>query len=82
MIFKQNKKWLDYYNIIFKHLQFILDINDTISYLQQINIIASKTFNSSTLKKNTSNFYFVECLMFLFLNVYDYVKNRKNRTNK
>ena len=27
---KSDKKWLDYYNIVFKNLQLFVDINDTI----------------------------------------------------
>lgn len=73
---KSNKKWLDYYNIVFKNLQLFVDINDTISYFQQIKLISKESFDGQLLRKNVSNCYFIECLMFLNLNIYDYVKNR------
>lgn len=56
---KQNKKWLDYYNIVFKNLQLFVDINDTISYFQQMNLISKLTFDGQTLRRNVSNCYFV-----------------------
>ncbi len=79
---KSNKKWLDYYNIIFKNLQLFVDLNDTISYFQQMKLISKDTFDGRLLKKNVSNCYFVECLMFLYLNLYDYIKNRDHRTRQ
>ena len=82
LMLKHNKKWLDYYNIVFKNLQFFLDLNDTLSYFQQMKLLSTKTFNPQTLKKNVGNFYFIECLMWLYLNLHDYIKNRKNRSRK
>ena len=55
---KTEKKWLDYYNIIFKNLLLVLDINDLIGYLQQLNLIGKNTFNSLDIRKRTSNLYF------------------------
>ncbi len=79
---KSNKKWLDYYNIIFKNLQLFVDLNDTISYFQQMKLISKDTFDGRLLKKNVSNCYFVECLMFLYLNLYDYINNHEHRTRQ
>lgn len=73
---KNNKKWLDFYNIVFKNLQLVVDINDTLSYFQQMKLISKKCFNPQNLKRNVSNLYFIECLMFLYLNIYDYIKNK------
>ena len=79
---KSNKKWLDYYNIVFKNLQLFVDLNDTISYFQQMKLISKDTFDGQLLRKNVSNCYFIECLMFLYLNLYDYIKNRQHRTRQ
>lgn len=82
LITKQNRKWLDYYNIVFKNLQLFVDINDTLSYFQQMRLLSKKVLSPQNLRKNVANLYFVECLMFLYLNIYDYVKNRSHRTRQ
>lgn len=82
LLTKQNRKWLDYYNIVFKNLQLFVDINDTLSYFQQMRLLSKKVFSPQNLRKNVANLYFVECLMFLYLNIYDYVKNRTHRSRQ
>jgi len=66
---------------MFKNLQLILDINDSIGYLQQLNIIDKKRFDPFGIRKRTSNLYFIECLMWLFLNVQDFIKNKNKRSD-
>lgn len=62
-------------------MQLILDTNDSIGYLQQLNIIDKKIFNPANIKKRTSNLYFFECLMWLFLNLQDFFKNKNKRNS-
>ena len=66
---------IDIFNIFFKIYVLIADFNDYISYAMQLGIIEPQ--NHTQLKVNNANFYFIECVIWFTLHIYQYIQMRR-----
>ena len=56
LVKKPNKKRRDFFDIFFKLVMFFTDVNDSLLYLMQLDVLKER--GVATLKKNVCNFYF------------------------
>lgn len=72
---KVNRKRRDFFDLFFKTVMLLCDINDMLAYLMQLRVIKERGLAS--LKKNVANIYFCECVLWCCLHTYDYLTKDK-----
>ena len=77
---KKNKTARDFFDFSFKAVMLCSDALDTIAYLMQLEVL--KPRNMDLLRKYVANLYFLECLIWSFLHLYEFLKKKDIRSKK
>ena len=77
---KKNKTLRDYFDLSFKAIMLCSDSLDTIAYLMQLQVIKAR--NMDSLRKYVANLYFLECLIWACLHLYEFMKKKDIKSKK
>ena len=77
---KKCKTNRDHFDMFFKLVMLFSDINDILLYFMHLRVFKER--GASTLKQNVCNSYFLECVLWTMLHIYEYFRKEETPAEK
>lgn len=77
---KEHKTNRDYFDMFFRLVMLFSDVNDILLYFMHLRVLKERAV--TTLKQNVCNSYFVECVLWTLLHIYEYFTKEETKAEK